>query len=161
MRLHAGGTIVCFNSSAFFLSTADTECNLALQTNSCSENTHYLKQLSYAFFYMFPRALARHSLCKWLQSFDYKPIVCFPDMNSVHTRLFYSVSRRESERVREEECEEITIEYDKLCLRAFANVREKQRSLWRLHKHNRFQLEPAEMRVKGRTVTGRTGELQK
>lgn len=82
-------------------------------------------------------------------------------MNSVHTIFFYSVSRRERERAREEECEEIPIEYDKLCLQAFANVREKQRSLWSLHKSNSFQLEPAEMCVKGRIVTGRTGELQK
>lgn len=89
-------------------------------------------------------------------NFDYKAIVCFSDMNSVHMRLFYSVSRRECEKARETECEEIPIEYDKLCLRALANVREKQRSLWSLHKRNSFHLEPAEMRVKGGT-----GELQK
>ncbi len=57
-------------------------------------------------------------------------------MSSVYTILFYSVSRRESERAREEECEEIAIEYDKLCLQAFANVRKKQSSLWSLHKRN-------------------------
>lgn len=56
---------------------------------------------------------------------------------------------------REEECEKIPIEYDKLCLQTFANVREKQRSLWRLHKRNSFQIKTTEMHVKGRTGRAR------
>lgn len=105
--------------------------NLA-QTNQCQLGKQSLSYTIFICFFAFflerfPCTPYANGLC---YSFDYKPIVCFRDMNSVlsaHKTFKLLTYKKMNERV--EERQKIPVEYDKLCLQTFANVREKQRSL--------------------------------